>query len=132
MSEMLSADFLYKFLRFGVVGASGVVVDFGFTILFKEKLKIQKYIANAIGFTIAASSNYYLNRIWTFQSTNPEIAIEYTEFLLISMIGLGLNTLMLYILVGKYNKNFYLSKVFAIGVVTIWNFFANALYTFGH
>ena len=130
MTEMLTTDFFYKFLRFGIVGATGVAVDFGFTILCKEYLKIQKYVANAIGFTIAASSNYYLNRIWTSKSTNPEIAVEYGEFLLISMIGLGLNTLMIYILVGRYNKNFYLSKVFGIGVVTIWNFFANAYFTF--
>ncbi len=76
MSELFTKAFLLKFLKFGVVGFSGLFVDFGFTYLCKEVFKIQKYIANAIGFTIAASSNYFLNRIWTFQSTNHEIAVE--------------------------------------------------------
>jgi len=68
--------FLLKFLKFGVVGGSGVIVDFFFTWLFKEKLNTQKYLANAIGFTIAATTNWFLNRIWTFESHNPEVLIE--------------------------------------------------------
>lgn len=130
MSELFTKAFLLKFLKFGVVGFSGLFVDFGFTYLCKEVFKIQKYIANAIGFTIAASSNYFLNRIWTFQSTNPEIAVEYTEFLLISLLGLALNTLILYFVINRFKLNFYLAKVIAIGVVTVWNFFANAFLTF--
>lgn len=79
---------------------------------------------------MAASSNYFLNRIWTFESTNPNIALEYTEFIVISFIGLVINTVILYLLVSKLKMNFYLSKVFAIAVVTLWNFFANLLVTF--
>jgi putative flippase GtrA len=121
---------IFKFIKFGIVGVSGVLVDFGFTFLCKEIIKIPKYIANAIGFTIAASSNYYLNRIWTFHSHNPEVAIEYSKFIFISLIGLGINTLILWILVSKYKKNFYISKLCAIAVVTIWNFFINTIFTF--
>jgi putative flippase GtrA len=127
---VITRELLLKFLRFGIVGASGVIVDFGFTYLCKEILKIQKYIANAIGFTIAASSNYILNRVWTFHSQNPEIAIEYGKFLFISLIGLGINTLILWTLVSKFNKNFYVSKLFAIAIVTVWNFCINLIFTF--
>ncbi|MCX6272443.1 MAG: GtrA family protein [Bacteroidetes bacterium] len=130
MDNIWSVEFLTKFIKFGLVGASGLVVDFGFTALCKEVIKIQKYISNTIGFTLAATSNYFLNRVWTFRSTNPEIALEYTEFLVISLIGLIINTFILYMLVSKAKLNFYLSKVAAIGVVTIWNFFVNAFYTF--
>ncbi len=122
--------FLMKFLKFGVVGFSGLFVDFGLTYLFKEVFHVQKYVSNAIGFMMAASSNYVLNRIWTFESTNPNIALEYTEFIVISLIGLVINTLILYLLVSRWKINFYLSKVFAIAVVTLWNFFANLLFTF--
>ena len=120
----------YKFLKFGVVGASGIVVDFSLTYLFKEIIKIQKYLANAIGFTVAATSNYLLNRIWTFQSTDPHITLQFFKFFFISLAGLGINTFILYILVSKYKKNFYLSKLFAIGAVMIWNFTINLLFTF--
>lgn len=130
MFHFLSRDLLIKFLKFGIVGFTGLLVDFGFTYLFKEIFKVHKYISNAIGFTLAASSNYFLNRWWTFHSTNPDIALEYGKFLFISLLGLGINTLVIWILNGKFKMNFYLAKLFAIGVVTIWNFFANLLFTF--
>lgn len=130
MSEFFSGSFFLKFLKFGIVGFSGLIIDFGITYLCKEILKIPKYIANAIGFLIAASTNYMLNRIWTFQSTNPEIAIEYGSFILISLIGLGINTFILWFIITRFKLNFYYSKVFAIAVVTIWNFLANAFFTF--
>jgi putative flippase GtrA len=130
MSEFFSKTFLLKFLKFGLVGFSGVFVDFGITYLTKEKLNVPKYLANAIGFTTAATTNYILNRIWTFESSNPEIGWEYTQFLTISLIGLGINTLILWLLVSRFKMNFYLAKVFAIAVVTIWNFLANNYITF--
>jgi len=130
MPDFLIKALLVKFIKFGVVGFSGVGVDFGFTWLCKEVLRIQKYVSNAIGFTIAASTNYILNRIWTFQSNNPEVLLEYGKFILISMIGLGINTLVLWFLVSRLRQNFYLSKLFAIAVATVWNFLANLFYTF--
>ncbi len=125
-----SNTLIFKFIKFGIVGASGIIIDFGVTYLCKEIIKIQKYIANAIGFTIAATSNFILNRIWTFQNKNPEITVQFFKFFGISLIGLGINTIILYILVSKFKKNFYLSKLFAIGVVVIWNFFINLIFTF--
>lgn len=130
MIDLFTADLFQKFLKFGLVGFTGLFVDFGITWFTKEKLKVPKYVANAIGFSSAATTNYFLNRIWTFESTNPEVMIEYGEFLLISLIGLAVNTLILYLLVSKVKMNFYVSKVFAIGIVTVWNFFANAFITF--
>ena len=130
MLQYFTQEVLIKFMKFGAVGATGVVVDFGFTWLSKEKARIQKYIANAIGFTFAATSNYFLNRWWTFHSNNPELAIEYSRFLFFSIVGLGLNTMVIWFLVNKRNHNFYLSKLFAIGIVTIWNFFVNLMFTF--
>ena len=130
MKEYLTWAFFWKFIKFGVVGFSGVFVDFGFTYVCKEWLKIPKYIANGIGFSIAATTNYFLNRIWTFESHNPEIMMEYSQFFAISLIGLLINTLVLWLLVSKYKKHFYLSKLFAIAVVTIWNFLANYFITF--
>ena len=130
MWQFLTKDLVFKFVKFGVVGASGMAVDFGFTYLSKEILKIQKYIANAIGFILAATSNYFLNRWWTFQSHNPHIGLEYSKFLVISLLGLGINTFVIWLMVSKYNRNFYISKLFAIGVVTLWNFIFNMIFTF--
>jgi putative flippase GtrA len=132
MREYLSRTFLVKFFKFGIVGFSGVFIDFGVTYACKEWLKLQKYLANSIGFTAAASSNYILNRTWTFRSQDPDIATEYTEFLVISLVGLGIANLIVWMIHSRFKQNFYLSKLFAIGVVTIWNFFANYYITFAN
>ncbi len=130
MSRFFTAAILNKFLKFGVVGFSGVLVDFGITYLFRNILKINQYIANAIGFTLAATSNYFLNRVWTFESNNPKVLIEFGEFFTIAIIGLGINSLILWFLVSKFKMKFYFAKVIAIGITTIWNFIANLLFTF--
>jgi putative flippase GtrA len=130
MVEIFQEEVFIKFIKFGIVGFSGLIVDFGLTWIAKEKLNIQKYISNAIGFSVAATSNYFLNRIWTFQSMNPEIAIEFSQFIVVSLIGLALNTFILWLIVSRFKFNFYLSKAFAIIVVMLWNFFANLLFTF--
>ncbi|MFH0865093.1 MAG: GtrA family protein [Bacteroidota bacterium] len=130
MRFFLSGDNLYKFLKFGIVGLSGMAIDFSLTWFFKEKVKIQKYYANAIGFCAAATTNFFLNRNWTFHSSDPAITFQYFKFFIVSLIGLGINTFVLWVLVSKYKKNFYLSKLFAIGVVMIWNFFVNMYFTF--
>ena len=119
-----------KFLKFCVVGFTGMIIDFGTTWLLKEKVKINKYAANSSGFILAASSNYMLNRIWTFKSIDPRIAEQYGMFVFISVIGLGINNLIIYILHGRLKYNFYFSKLFAIVIVTIWNFIMNMLITF--
>lgn len=119
-----------QFMKFCVVGGTGVVVDFGITFLFKEKLKLNKYIANSLGFMAAASTNYLLNRWWTFRSHDPEVAQQYVQFVGISAIGLILNNIIIYLLNDKARLNFYLSKLIAIGLVTLWNFFMNYYFTF--
>lgn len=127
---MINELLLWKFLKFCIVGSSGMIIDFGTTWLLKEKVKINKYIANSTGFILAVTSNYLLNRCWTFHSENAQIATEYLSFILISIAGLGINNLVLYLLTDRMKLNFYLSKLFAIGVVTLWNFYMNYLFTF--
>lgn len=121
---------IIKFLKFCIVGFSGLVIDFFITYISKEKLKIHKYISNSLGFVIAVCSNYYLNRIWTFESNSTQIFEEYTSFLIISIVGLITNNIFLYLFHEKMGKQFYISKFIAILLTSFWNFFANYYYTF--
>jgi len=129
-NQMFSKVFLLKFIKFCMVGFSGVFVDFGITYFLKEVLKVQKYIANATGFITAATTNYILNRIWTFESQNPEIFLEFTRFFIIALIGLGINSFIIWLMNGRFKVNFYLSKLVATIIVTGWNFLINAYFTF--
>jgi len=130
MFEIAQKEITSRFIRFCFVGFSGLLVDFGFTYLFQEIAKVHKYVSNAIGFTLASTSNYYLTRIWTFHSRDPQIALEYSKFILVSIVGLGIHPLILSILVSMCKQRFYFSKLIAIIIVTIWNFLANLLFTF--
>lgn len=130
LTNFFTGAFFLKFIKFCIVGFSGVFVDFGITFLFKEVFKVQKYIANAVGFTTAATTNYILNRIWTFQSNNPQVAEEFSRFFIIALIGLGINSLIIWALSGKFKVNFYVSKLVATVIVTAWNFLINAYFTF--
>jgi len=121
---------IQQFIKFCVVGGSGVFIDFGITYLCKEWLRLNKYLANSLGFLCASTSNYVLNRIWTFHNENPDIAGQYLRFLGIAAVGLVINNLTIYLLHERWKLNFYLAKLFAIGVVTFWNFFMNYFFTF--
>ncbi|WP_018479574.1 GtrA family protein [Pontibacter roseus] len=129
MSESIEA-FLLKFLKFGLVGFSGLVLDFGVTFVAKERLRWNKYIANSLGFIVASVNNYILNRLWTFHSADPDIGWQFSKFLGVALAGLLLNNLIVYLLTEKAKLNFYLAKFIAIVVVFVWNFLLNYLYTF--
>ncbi|MFZ4633395.1 MAG: GtrA family protein [Saprospiraceae bacterium] len=127
----MTTDLFWKFLKFGAVGLSGVFVDFGITWICREQLKLNQYVANSLGFLTAVVSNFILNRIWTFQSADPNVAVQFGKFLGISLIGLALNNGIIYLLHERLGLHFYLSKLIATAIVTIWNFGANVLITFG-
>jgi len=118
-----------SFMKFGITGLSGMVLDFSVTWFFKEVLFINKFLANGIGFTAAVISNYMINRTWTFQS-KAEMGRQFAGFATVSVIGLLLNTLIVYVFNHLLLLNFYLSKVIAVGLVFIWNFSINYFFVF--
>ncbi len=119
-----------NFIKFCLVGGSGLLLDMGVTYATKEWMRLNKYVANGLGFTLAATTNFFLNRWWTFRSESPDISIQYMKFVTIAVVGLAINTSIIYILHDRLRLNFYLSKIGAIGVVTIWNFTMNYIFTF--
>jgi putative flippase GtrA len=126
MSNMIDA----RFLKFGLVGLSGMVIDFGVTWICKEKLQFNKYISNSLGFCCAVINNFLLNRYWTFAATAHPLAIQFSKFVLVSATGLIINNILLYLLVKYFKNNFYFLKFIVIGLVFFWNYFANFLFTF--
>jgi putative flippase GtrA len=121
---------IFKFFKFIIVGFSGMIVDFSITFLLKEKLKVNRYISNSMGFVLAASTNYLFNRLWTFQSNNPRVLLEFSRFIIISLIGLGINNLFLWMFERKVR--FYYAKFLAIVITSLWNFAANYFLNFTH
>ena len=121
-----------KFIKFLTVGLSGMIIDFSITYICKEKLAVNKYISNSLGFSIAAISNFFLNKYFTYQSNSSEIATEFYWFMGISIISLFIYNGIVWIGINKLNFKFYSSKMLAIFFITFWNFFAHLLITFHH
>lgn len=121
---------LLLLIKFGIVGASGVVVDFCVTWLLKEKVKLHKYVANSVGFLMAATNNYIWNRWWTYESNDPKVASQYFVFILVSLVGLAFNNAAIWFFNDKQKMNFYVSKVLAVFVAMFWNFFGYKILVF--
>ncbi|WP_281636432.1 GtrA family protein [Flavobacterium marginilacus] len=121
---------LIKFFKFGLVGFSGLLIDFSITWICKEKLLLNKYLSNSFGFLFGVVNNYFLNKYFTFHNTDNHLATQFLSFLIISVIGFLLNTSFLYLLQKNTKINFYVCKAIVTIIVFVWNFTANSLYTF--
>ena len=123
-------ELLMKILRFGMVGFSGMILDFSTTWLCKEKLRMNKYLSNTLGFSLAAVNNFFLNYIWTFQSSDKNIQADFIKFMLFAIAGLALNNLILFLFHEKLHIRFYPAKALAIVCVFVWNFTTNYFFNF--
>jgi putative flippase GtrA len=137
-----------RFLRFAVVGIIGAVVDFGIFNLLTQLTTLPAVWASVISFTAAIVSNFLWNRYWTYpDSRTKNIGRQVGQFILVSVIGLGIRTplfaflekVLVRLFATMIPKNFIVSNTFvghnlalaiAVFVVMMWNFFANRLWTY--
>lgn len=126
---MLSKKQIIEIFKFGIVGCSGLVIDFAVTYFLKENVGLNQYLANILGFSFAVINNYLINRFWTFNGKNAKVSYQILRFLAISLIGLCLNTAFIFLL-QLMSCPFYVAKLIAIVLVFAWNYTTNALITF--
>lgn len=126
---LLKQQLVHAF-RFGLVGIAGLLVDFSVTWMMKEALYVDAYLANASGFVLAASGNFYLNKKWTFHDSDTRVFKQYLCFFLIALVGLLFHSMLLYLLYDHWGIPFYFAKLMAVALVFFWNFLANSLFTF--
>ena len=114
--------------KFCAVGAVGYVINLGvYTTLLHAGLH---YLVAATGsFFVAVSSNYLLNRWWTFRDRRAGVAAQGMRFFIVSLASLGANLLVLHLLItlglGKL-----VGQAVAIVLVTPLNFVGNKLWSF--
>jgi len=72
--------------KFFLVGLTGVGVNFTVLTISIFYLGISREIGLALAILISMSSNYLLNRIWTFESDN-KIMTEYSQYILFNLLG---------------------------------------------
>jgi dolichol-phosphate mannosyltransferase len=120
-----------RFIRFGVVGLSGVFIDLGVFYLLREIFGIALTRSAIFSSEIAIINNFLWNDIWTFrdlsrtQKGSKQKFRRFFKFNLICLSGLLVNILIINILFNIFYVNEYFAKLIAIAIVTFWNFWLN-------
>ena len=118
---------LRQFISFSVIGAIGTAAHFAVLIFSVQVLSMSPVSGSLAGFITGAVINYLLNYHVTFKSTNRHIE-SFLKFFTVAMIGLGLNTAIMYIM--SQWLYYLISQVIATAIVLIWNFLCNRFWTF--
>ena len=118
-----------QFLLFAGIGAIGTLAHYTILIVLVQFWAVDPVIASCLGFVAGALINYVLNYHFTFQS-NKRHREALTKFLIVAIIGAGINGWIMFAGVENTNWNYLLVQVFATIVVLAWNFTANKLWTF--
>ncbi|MBS7791867.1 GtrA family protein [Roseococcus sp. SDR] len=81
-----------QFLRFGVVGTVGFVVDSA-VLLGMMALGLGPYAGRVISYLAAASTTFALNRAWTFRAARRDapVAAQWGRFVLLNLAGFAAN-----------------------------------------
>ena len=124
---------LKRFLRFGLVGASGVLVDMGVLYLLADPQTLgwALSLSKVIAAETAIVNNFVWNELWTFRDISTSRtdwksrADRFTRFNLICLAGIGISVLLLNFQVHFLHLNVYVANLLAIALASFWNFWMN-------
>ncbi|OAB59740.1 sulfonate ABC transporter permease [Phormidium willei BDU 130791] len=120
-----------RFLRFGLVGLTGVVVDLAIFYLLRERWQLGLTRSAMLSAEVAILNNFYWNDRWTFSDLSRQQRgwrkqlKRFLKFNIVCLAGLILNVLIVNLLFNLLGVNDYLAKLLAIALVTLWNFSIN-------
>ncbi|MCR4325557.1 MAG: GtrA family protein [Patescibacteria group bacterium] len=131
--EALGSSTAHEFLRYFVASAVALVVDAGSLALMISVFGVPYLISGAIAFCLGVATIYLLSIRWVFEKRAFKSAqAEFALFLIIGIVGLGINELILWVLTGQFGFFYLFSKGASVFVVFLWNFFARKTLLFRH
>jgi len=129
-----SIRFLSKTARFFTVGTSGFVVNYVISMLFTSSLTEMWYLhANILGIIVSMSTNFLLNKVWTFEDkdfSRKKTFFQFGKFNMFSSLGALVQLGIVFLLVDSYDIVYPLALISAIGVAAFSNFILNKKLTF--
>ncbi|MDY6897002.1 MAG: glycosyltransferase [Cyanobacteriota bacterium] len=122
-----------KFMRFGLVGLSGVFVDMAILYLLSDpnSLALPLTRSKIIAGEVAIFNNFLWNDAWTFADVSTkqkgvkQRLKRFLKFNIICLAGLAINVLVLNLVFNFVISNRYIANIIAIAVATVWNFWVN-------
>lgn len=125
----LRGSLVRQFLTFASAGAVGTVAHYMLLLALVMVWKLDAVMASALGFLTGLLVNYLLSHYWVFRSSKRHAETAF-KFLAIAGVGLGLNTGLMHVAIGKFGIHYLLAQVMATAVVLLWNFAGNRFWTF--
>lgn len=124
---------LARFVRFGLVGGSGVLVDMGALYLLHDprRLALPLVAAKVAAAQLAILNNFAWNELWTFRdraALRPGAAARLARFARfegICLAGVGLTVGVLWVCVQRLGMHYLPGNLVAIAAGTAWNFLLN-------
>jgi len=129
-----SVKFLYKAGRFYTVGASGFIVNYIISLLLTGGVSDMWYLhANVIGIIVSITTNFILNKTWTFGDRDFRVRktiSQYGKFAMFSSLGALVQLGMVYFLVDSNEISYPLALILAVMTAAFGNFVLNKKFTF--
>jgi dolichol-phosphate mannosyltransferase len=119
-----------ELFKFGVVGASGYVVNLVVFAILVEGLGAHHLVAAVGAFCVAVTNNFVWNRHWTFDAAGSHAGEQAWRFFAVSILGLGVNLAALYLLVDVAGLAELPGQALAVAIAMPANFVGNKLWTF--
>ncbi|MBQ2966604.1 MAG: GtrA family protein [Clostridia bacterium] len=117
-----------QLVKFGIVGVIAACTDVGVLVVLKECLHIDVLLASAISFSVSVTVNYILSMTFVFKSKNQSKLKEFLVFVALSIGGLGLNQLILWIGVRFTQVYYLIIKFLAMVIVPVYNFITRKIF----
>ncbi len=119
---------IQQFMKFGVVGVLAFFIDFGTMTFFTEVFGVPYLVSTTIGFIVAVVFNYFASMRFVFShKEGMSRRREFIIFVVLSVIGLGLNDVLMYAGVDLAHFDYRLVKILATAVVMVYNFVTRKL-----
>lgn len=124
--------------KFGIVGVIATVIDMGLLAFLKECFGMNELVAAPISFSVSVIFNYICSMKYVFERRDDMSRHrEFIIFIVLSIIGLGINQFVLWAMKGSleflkpwpfvYHWEYMIRKVVATLIVLIWNFVSRKL-----
>jgi len=116
-------------MKFVVVGGLSFVLDFIIYYVLTNFFSVYYLTAGFFSFTLSLIFNYLMSMKFVFKSKDDlKKTHEFIIFVSLSVMGLGLNLLCLYILVDLFKMNDLIAKVLVAGIVMVFNFVTRKIF----
>ena len=118
-----------QFFRYGIVGGIAAVVNIGMLYVFTEFLGLHYIISNILAFTLGLITNYLLSVRYVFsKERKKDRKLEFIVHAVIGIIGLCLDTLLVYLFTEKVRLYCMTSKIISTGIAFGYNFMARKMF----